>query len=136
MNCRNKTSKSWPWLNGSLLLATSLAALSGCRSSSTVVKASQLAGFQQLETTYVWGQNTASSEQLSASSRVRNPNSNTQRFSEQPIVQIKSRLVADTGEQELGINVTGDAKIFYTIDGSVPATNGFSPRGSTKLFAG
>lgn len=135
MNCHKQTSKTYGWINKSLVLATTLAALSGCRSSTAVSKPSHLSDLQQLEPTYAWGQIANQPEQLTVS-RLRLPNSSTTRVAEQPIVKIQTRLVSDSGEQEITINSTRDTKIFYTLDGSVPVTNGLAPRGSTKLFTG
>lgn len=124
--------------NLSLMVATALAAASGCRASTAPARNIQnTAALAGIEPVYVWGKNQSLGVELTSNARTtRQPRNNTNRLTEQPVVEIQAKLIAESGDQELTFRSTQDARIFYTLDGSIPAVNGLRPTGSTKTFAG
>jgi glycosidase len=105
-----------------------------CRSSANRALSAQSALLFKEEPKFIWGRShpaDASSAQV-----VSNPldRSHLQRIAELPVLDIQTQLNAETGEQELSLKASQDARIFYTLDGSVPVVNGLRPLGSTKPF--
>ncbi len=114
----------------SLVCASLLGLAGGCRSSSVTARTSiEETTNYSTEPKYQWGQNAFGVEELR-----RNSQRNSARANELPTVEIETTLMSQTGEQELSLTASSGAKIFYTLDGSIPSANGLRPQGSTKTF--
>lgn len=119
-----------------LLLTTSCAVVSACRASSLPARhqSSFTSTRGSFEPRYTWNKR-AGQESAQANRRTAPPN-NGDRVNTLPVVEILTRLVNESGDQELSFQASPDALVFYTLDGSVPTLNGLRPQGSTKRFVG
>ncbi|NBX17228.1 MAG: hypothetical protein EBR09_07675 [Proteobacteria bacterium] len=117
-----------------VLWSLALGLAGGCRSSLAPAAKIPAAPLESVvhyvnEPIHSWEQNpTASTENR------RNANRNGLRTGELPAIEIETKLNNETGEQDLSFKVTQNARVFYTLDGSIPAANGLRPQGSTRTF--
>lgn len=137
MNWFNNIPKHSSGLRFSIIVSTLIAALSGCRSSSAPIsgaRQSKLAATS--EPTYLWAQLPTEAEPSAEILRPRrNQRSNGNNAAELPQLDIQTKMIGESGEQELSFRAQQGAKVFYTLDGSIPLVNGVRPQGSTKEYS-